>query len=187
MLQLEGDTLRELAPEEHHINVLEGCAGPVSLDTWPELVEDAESVHFVDNDAAAAALVAGYSASAPQAEIVGGYHQRAAKGRSLIFIDRVESKSNLADGPTRGDVSLVVALGAVKADPVLTAMRGVAGHPLRWWSDATIPARFAAGAELALQLKGPRRPPARILGRRGAAAREEPHPRRGAKRRRQRA
>ena len=57
-------------------------------------------IHFIDNDAAASSLVRGYSPKTDSTALVGEYWSLAAQHGLEIYIDRVESKSNLADGPS---------------------------------------------------------------------------------------
>ena len=98
---------------------LELLAGPVSLTTWGQQVLDAKLLHFVDNDAASSCLVKGYSPKTDSSELVGIYWLTAAAHRVSIYIDRVESKSNLSDGPSRFDNELLTRLGSLEVKPIL--------------------------------------------------------------------
>ncbi len=96
---------------------LEIFAGPVALDTWGPLLQDTQVIHFVDNDSATSCLVKGYSPKEDSCKLVGDYWLRAAARRMNVYIDRVESKSNIADGPSRWDFKLPEQLGAVFHQP----------------------------------------------------------------------
>ena len=96
---------------------LEIFAGPVASDTWGPLLQDAQVIHFVDNDSATSCLVKGYSPKEDSCKLVGDYWLRAAARRMNVYIDRVESKSNIADGPSRWDFKLLEQLGAVFHQP----------------------------------------------------------------------
>ena len=72
---------------------------------------------FVDNDAAAACLVRGYSPKSDSSAIVGTFWLLASQTKSEIYIDRVESKSNIADGPSRLDFSVLEAMHATAVSP----------------------------------------------------------------------
>lgn len=80
---------------------LELLACPVALHTWTELLDSKQVIHFVDNDSAAAGLVKGYSPQIDSTALIGEYWAQASYSKIDIYIDRVESKSNLADGPSR--------------------------------------------------------------------------------------
>ncbi len=65
------------------------------------MLADQPLIHFIDNDSALAALVKGYSPKRDSSRVVGDYWLLAAKFKIFVYIDRVESKSNVADGPAR--------------------------------------------------------------------------------------
>ena len=106
-------------PKTAYMGQLELLAGPVSLTTWGQQVLDAKLLHFVDNDAASSCLVKGYSPKTDSSELVGIYWLTAAAHRVSIYIDRVESKSNLSDGPSRFDNELLTRLGSLEVKPIL--------------------------------------------------------------------
>ena len=109
------DVLNSWLPKRQHINQTELLAGPVAFDTWPTLLQEADIIHWVDNDAAAAALIKGYSDKSDSLKIISDYWLRALSLRANIFIDRVESKSNLADAPSRPDESGMALLHRLRA------------------------------------------------------------------------
>lgn len=74
-------------------------------------------MHFIDNDSAAANLVKGYSPLHDSAAIVGDYWLLAAQYKMSIYIDRVASKANISDGPSRNDFSLLQSLNALWTPP----------------------------------------------------------------------
>ena len=57
--------------------------------------------HFVDSDGAAGALIRGFSSAADIACIASAFWAVAAEARAAVFIDRVDSHANVADGPSR--------------------------------------------------------------------------------------
>ena len=83
---------------------MELFAGPLAFDTWPQILEDREVIHFVDNSAALSALVKGYSPVGDSIKLTCDYWLRAAKHRLNLWVDRVESKSNISDDPSRFNV-----------------------------------------------------------------------------------
>ena len=90
-----------MAPKRQHINQTKLLAGPVAFDTWPTLLQEANIIHWVDNDAAAAALVKGYSDKSDSPKTVGDYWLRALSLRANIFINRVKSNRNPFSGKIR--------------------------------------------------------------------------------------
>ena len=96
---------------------LEILACPLALSTWAETLAGRRVLLFVDNDAAAACLVRGYSPKADSSALVGSFWLLASRTRAEIYIDRVESKSNIADGPSRLDFSLLESLHATFVSP----------------------------------------------------------------------
>ena len=81
---------------------------PLALNAWSRAPFDREVLLFIDNDAAASALVRGYSPRQDSCAPVGDFWLAAATSSKLsVYIDRVESKSNPADGPSPLDFSLM--------------------------------------------------------------------------------
>ena len=68
---------------------------------WAPVLKGRRVLHFVDNDAARHGLVRGYSPSVASAAILGEVWAMGLENGSLSYFDRVASKSNLADGPSR--------------------------------------------------------------------------------------
>lgn len=57
----------------------------------------------------------------------------AAKLKASIFIDRVESKSNLSDDPSRFDLKLIRHLGGVWEPPNLNSFTSPSIDPSKWF------------------------------------------------------
>ena len=77
-------------------------------------------IHFVDNSAALACMVKGYSKVQDSVKIACDYWLRVASLKAFVFCDRVESKSNLSDDPSRLNVGGVMEqLGAQLIHPNL--------------------------------------------------------------------
>eukprot|EP00969_Alexandrium_andersonii_P140001 6193343-Alexandrium_andersonii.AAC.1 len=100
------------------IGQVELFAGPLALWTWPHLVAHQQVLHFIDNSSAWAALIKGYSPKLDSAQLVSAYWKSAALAFADIYVERVESKSNIADGPSRLSFAEVEQLGFVWTDPV---------------------------------------------------------------------
>ena len=98
------------ASRHTYMGQLELLACPLALLTWKHYLQRSQIIHFIDNDSAAAGLVRGYSPTTDPSPIIGEYWLIAAEWGMDIYIDRVESKSNLSDGPSRFDCSKLEAL-----------------------------------------------------------------------------
>ena len=133
------EVIADLLPKAQHIGQVELLAGPVSLDAWAPLLHEAHAIHFVDNDSAAVALVKGYSSREDSLTIVADYWLRCLDYQCAIFVDRVESASNLADEPSRppggGGKSHRAALQAQCVKPLLNVFQQgrPARGPFRWY------------------------------------------------------
>ena len=86
----------------------------MALATWPEVFLGSDFIHCIDNDNASSALINGYSPQSDSVKIVGDYWLQAALLGAYPYIDRVESKSNISDGPSRGYLEEVLSIGAVE-------------------------------------------------------------------------
>eukprot|EP00435_Cladocopium_sp_Y103_P012194 s2155_g3.t1 len=94
-------------PKENYMTPLETLAAPTALRTWSHLLCGQQLLHFIDNDSAASNLVKGYSSKSDTSPLIGDYWIVAATHSIDTYIDRVESKSNVADGPSRFDNSFL--------------------------------------------------------------------------------
>eukprot|EP00435_Cladocopium_sp_Y103_P058671 s40_g20.t1 len=104
-------------PKKSFMGQLELLAAPCAFETWAEHLQSREVILFTDNDSAAANLVKGYSPQVDSSSIVGEFWLLASRLRAHVYVDRVESKSNLADGPSRFSFSEIVALGGTWTSP----------------------------------------------------------------------
>ena len=115
------DLVAQWLPRVTYMGQLEILAGPIALATWADHVGDRQVIHFVDNDAASACLVKGYSPKCDSCSLVGEYWLTAARHRTEPYIDRVESKSNLADDPSRFTDANLLSMGSVAVEPTIPA------------------------------------------------------------------
>ena len=100
----------------------------VSYCTWRDVLSGADVIHFIDSNTSLSNLVNGWSRKEDTCRLVGAYWQEVASLKAFVWIERVESKSNVADGPTKGRFDSMVYLEAQKVDPVVTALFESATH-----------------------------------------------------------
>ena len=136
------DIVSAWLPAKQYIHLVELFAGPVALDTWAHILEDRYVIHFCDNSTALGALVKGYSPSGDLLHMTGDYWLRCAKLKCCVFVDRVESKSNIADEPSRPDIpnTGLDKLGAVYTPPVVSYISSHSARvrPSRWLGEVDI-------------------------------------------------
>ena len=102
----------------------------VSVAIWDQLLEGREVIIFIDNDSARDAMIRGYSPSLASARIIGEAWARIAQLAASVWFERVPGVSNIADGPSRLDFSVVEAIGARRrriADSDWRVLGGAAG------------------------------------------------------------
>ena len=117
----------------NHMGQLELLAAPFALATWASRFQNRSVLMFIDNNSAAANLVKGYSPQSDSATIVGEFWLEAAQVRTSLYIDRVESKSNIADGPSRLDYHLVKFLGGSWQQPDTGKLGSPDVRPAFWF------------------------------------------------------
>ena len=117
----------------NHMGQLELLAAPFALATWASRFQNRSVLMFIDNNSAASNLVKGYSPQSDSATIVGEFWLEAAQLRTSLYIDRVESKSNIADGPSRLDYKLVQFLGGSWQQPDTGKLGSPDVRPAFWF------------------------------------------------------
>ena len=120
-------------PRQNYMGQLELLAAPFALSTWPDRLRSRSIILFVDNDSAASNLVKGYSPQVDSAAIAGEFWLHASAIRANIYVDRVESKSNLSDGPSRNEFALLISMGGVWTDPCLDGLTRPTVDPSQWF------------------------------------------------------
>ena len=117
---------------------LELLAAPLAWHTWRSKLQDSSALLFIDNNGAAANLVKGYSPQVDSSAIVGHFWLLASSMKSSVYIDRVESKSNPADGPSRLDVSWLSHHGSLWTPPQIGHLRRPLIDPALWFGATTV-------------------------------------------------
>ena len=105
--------------EDNQIGVQETLAVALALGTFPHFLPRSRIVCYVDNDGARASMMKGASHSPEINTLVGRMWLEMATLQASFFSARVETHANIADGPSRGDCSLMVRLGACWVAPAL--------------------------------------------------------------------
>ena len=75
-----------------------------AMTTWGEAVRGRHVLVFVDNNGARAGLVKGISRAKESAQLVEDFWRLVAKLGAFVWVERVPSRSNPADAPSRGAV-----------------------------------------------------------------------------------
>ncbi len=104
---------------DHNIGTQEMLAVVLALYTWMDLLDGVVVRIYTDNEGVRYSLISGTSRLPEVALSVARFWQLAADKRWGVLMRRVESKANLADGPTRDDLRYVLKLKAIWAVPVL--------------------------------------------------------------------
>jgi len=138
------EVVADWLPSKQHIYLVELFVGPVALDTFPDLLQGRDVIHFVDNNSALGALVKGYSSKEDAIKIVADYWLRAMRLKILAYVDRVESKSNISDDPSRlNEFKTLQSIGASYREPVLDSLvRKDSARPENWFGGLETQARY---------------------------------------------
>ena len=118
---------------QSYMGQLELLATVLAVSTWGPLLQERYVILFVDNDSAASGLVKGYSPQLDSGAIIGQFWLSVAKLKSNLYIDRVESKSNPSDGPSRLEFSLMHQWGARWTTPNFDLLVSPKIHPDHWF------------------------------------------------------
>ncbi len=104
---------------DHNIGTQEMLAVILALYTWMDLLDGVVVTIYTDNEGVRYSLISGTSRLPEVALSAARFWQLATDRRWGILIRRVESKSNIADGPTRDNLKLVRKLVATWSVPAL--------------------------------------------------------------------
>lgn len=131
------DVVESWASPKNYMGQIEILAGPLALFTWKTLFHKAQFIHFVDNISAASNLIKGFSPIVDSAFLVSCYWVAMSQLQAEPYIDYVESKSNLADGPSRLDCSLLATLQSRAVSPNSEALLSHLKNPFlqKLWDD----------------------------------------------------
>ena len=119
--------------KKNHMSQLELLAAPLALATWRQRLERRDILLFIDNEGACANLVKGFSSQADSSAIVGQFWLMACSLELNIYVDRVESKSNPSDGPSRLDCSFLTSIGSRWTNPQADPLENPQIDPAQWF------------------------------------------------------
>ena len=95
----------------------------ISLQLWGTLLKACDLMIFIDNDAARASLAKSFTRKEEGARIVFEAVEEEERLDVQAFFMRVPTSSNIADGPSRGDFSMVLKMGGRRVDFPPNAVR----------------------------------------------------------------
>ena len=110
-----------LARNDDQIGMQELLAIPLAFETFASEVKDTLSTLFVDNNGVLGGLIRGSCMAADLNQAIGSLWLDIARLQIGLHAVRVESKANIADGPTREFLGLLGELGASFVPPKLPA------------------------------------------------------------------
>ena len=119
--------------KKNHMSQLELLAAPLALATWRQRLERRDILLFIDNEGACANLVKGFSPQTDSSAIVGQFWLMACSLELNIYVDRVESKSNPSDGPSRLDCSFLTSIGSRWTNPQADPLENPQIDPAQWF------------------------------------------------------
>ena len=120
-------------PKKNHMSQLEILAAPLALQTWRDKLLRRDVILFIDNEGACSNLVKGYSPQTDSSAIVGQFWLMACSLELNVYVDRVESKSNPSDGPSRLDCSTLTSMGSIWTDPHPDPLEAPQIDPAHWF------------------------------------------------------
>ena len=98
-----------------------------SLQLWSTLLHGCDLLIFIDNDAARASLAKSFTRKEEGARIVFAAVEEEERLDVQAFFMRVPTASNIADGPSRGDFSLIFKIGGRRVDLPPNAIQAALG------------------------------------------------------------
>ena len=134
--EVSAELVSSWLPRKSYMGQLELLATVLALSTWSRTLQERHVILFVDNDSAASGLVKGYSPQLDSGAIIGQFWLSVAEQKLSVYIDRVESKSNPSDGPSRLDYTLMHEWGASWTTPNFDLLVSPKIHPDHWFGTA---------------------------------------------------
>ena len=103
--EVPADVIAQLRSRKQQIAAVElfGVLAPYL--SVPDMLRGRRVIHWIDNTSAVAASTKGYSKAPDSARIVHALHMRIASIRARVWFEYVRTKANVADEPSRVDLS----------------------------------------------------------------------------------
>ncbi|KAF4647668.1 hypothetical protein FOL47_004310, partial [Perkinsus chesapeaki] len=112
---IPADLLSSLMPRKNQIVALELCAAVTAINTFRDVLKGQCVWLYIDSRAAEFALIRGSSAKSDLNDMTASLWRTAASHSISIWISRVPSEQNIADGPSRRQYGDVIRLARVPA------------------------------------------------------------------------
>ena len=93
--------------------------------TFPDLLDGVPVHHYIDNRAAIAGLVSGYSGHADSGALIHAFHVCMSQCRSRPWFSFVYSEDNISDLPSRFEYALLRSMGAVRRRCVVPSLHSL--------------------------------------------------------------
>ena len=75
----------------------------LAMTKWQNVIAESNVLLFIDNEAARMSLIGGASRNEASARIVNFFWEEVTRVGGRLWVERVSSEANPADGPSRGD------------------------------------------------------------------------------------
>jgi hypothetical protein len=102
-------------PRKNQIVMIELLGVVMAFEFWHELVRNSSVLLFVDSEPVQGALVKGYSHFEDMCELTGVFWALVDELNALVYIDRVPTDGNVADGPSRNTMQTLTNLGSIRS------------------------------------------------------------------------
>ena len=114
-----------LERKKTYIAQMELVAALAAYLTFPDVLDGMPAHHFIDNRAAIAGLIGGYSGAADSCSVIHSFHAQLVVSQCRPWFNFVYSEDNIADLPSRFSFSLLCGVGAAPRRCVLPSLRSL--------------------------------------------------------------
>ena len=120
--------MRKFASRKQYIGVLETLAAVVAYTSRPRQFFQRDVIHFIDNTGALVGIAKGYSRDLDSSRLVHVFHSIAAACQTNAWFEYVPSAANIADLPSRDELSLLKEKGS---EPFQASLRELIANRMR--------------------------------------------------------
>ena len=118
-MAISEELMKKWIPRSTQIAMVEMIATVVALETFAHLIQGKKVIFLVDSESVLGALVKGYSSREDLCGLTEIFWFQVSDLEVLMYLDRISTDANIADDPSRDDMSVAEALKWVIAKPVL--------------------------------------------------------------------